>query len=404
MTNRVTMADVARQAGVSLMTVSRVINDKEGVSRATRRRVLRVVEELGYRPSGIARGLATRRTGTLGFVVPDVANPFFADVTRGAERVAYAEGYNVFLCNTDEDSERELAVLHSLEEKRVDGLVLCSSRLADRELHEIVGRHPAVVLVNRRLGPEEDRRVGVVVVDDVAGGRMATQHLLDSGHRAIGFLTGPPASRSGRGRTEGYRAALASAGLSHDPAWVTPCPADVEGGHRGAKNLLEAHPELTALVCYNDLVAVGVLHACVELGRQVPDGLAVVGFDDILLAALVTPPLTTCRVPRCDLGAAAMRLLLSQIGDERDTDDWVDVADIADVDRASVPDRLSPTVRGRHRRPDHPPDRPRSTSTSTSASAASVRVSDAVGHDGGVPGPGAEIVLQPTLVVRASAP
>ncbi len=341
MTDRVTMADVAREAGVSLMTVSRVVNDKEGVSPATRRRVLRVVEALGYRPSGIARGLATQRTGTLGFVVPDVANPFFADVTRGAERVAHAQGYNVFLCNTDEDPERELAVLRSLEEKRVDGLVLCSSRLADRELREVVGRHPAVVLVNRRLGPAGDRRVGVVMMDDVAGGRMATQHLLDGGHRAIGFLAGPPASHSGRGRAEGYRGAFASVGLAHDAAWIAPCSADVDGGHRTAGNLLEAQSGITALFCYNDLVAVGALRACVELGRRVPHDLAVVGFDDILLAALVTPPLTTCRVPRHDLGAAAMRLLLSQIGGGPGRDDRADVAEIVLqptlVVRASAP-------------------------------------------------------------------
>ena len=133
MPNRVTMADVAREAGVSAMTVSRVVNEKGEVGPATRQRVLEVVERLGYRPSAIARGLATQRTGSLGLVMPDVANPFFSDVARGAEHVAYAEGYNIFLCNTDEDPQRELSVLQSLEEKQVDGVVLCSSRLDDGE-------------------------------------------------------------------------------------------------------------------------------------------------------------------------------------------------------------------------------------------------------------------------------
>lgn len=314
MPNRVTMADVAREAGVSTMTVSRVVNNKGGVSSATRQRVLDVIEQLGYRPSGIARGLATRRTRTLGLVIPDVANPFFADVTRGAEHVAYAQGYNVFLCNTEEDPQRELAVLQSLEDKRVDGVVLCSSWLDAGELRAVIARHPAVVLVNRSLesaGAED--RVGAVMLDDVAGGQMSTQHLLGSGHRAIGLLAGPPASRSGRCRAEGYRAALAAADLSYHPEWTVPCPADVDGGHQAAKGLLTAHPNLTALFCYNDLVAVGALHACADLGRHVPNDLAVVGFDDILLAALVTPPLTTCRVPRHELGTQAMWLLLSQI-------------------------------------------------------------------------------------------
>lgn len=313
MTRRVTMSDVARQAGVSLMTVSRVVNDKGKVSPATRRRVLEIIEQLGYRPSGIARSLATRRTGTLGLVVPDVANPFFADVARGAEHVAYAEGYNVFLCNTEEDPQRELTVLQSLEEKQVDGLVLCSSRLDDGELRAVLGRYSAVVLVNRRLESREGG-VGAVLLDDVTGGRLVTQHLLDSGHRAVGFLAGPSASHSGRQRTKGYRAALLAADLQPNPAWETPCPANVDGGHQAAKDLLIAHPELTALFCYNDLVAVGALQACADLGRTVPHDVAVVGFDDIPLAALVTPSLTTCRVPRYELGVQAMCLLLNQVG------------------------------------------------------------------------------------------
>jgi LacI family transcriptional regulator len=304
------MADVAREAGVSLMTVSRVINHKDDVSSTTRQHVLKVIERLGYRPSGIARGLVTQRTGTLGLVVIDVANPFFADVARGAEEQAYAGGYNVFLCNTDEDPQRELAVLQSLEEKRVDGVVLCSSRLDGDELHAALAHHPAVVLVNRRL---ENDGVSTVLVDDVAGGQAATQHLLRTGHLAIGFLAGPPASRSGRERTKGYRAALASAGLPCDPVWVRHCSPVVHSGCEAARQLLTTHPELTALFCYNDLVAVGALQACAHLGRKVPDDLAIVGFDDIPLAALVTPSLTTCRVPRYELGAQAMRLLLDQI-------------------------------------------------------------------------------------------
>ena len=313
MPDRVTMADVAREAGVSLMTVSRVVNNKRDVSPATRQRVLKVIERLGYRPSGIARGLATRHTGTLGLVIPDVANPFFSDVARGAEHEAYAEGYNVFLCNTDEDPQREVAILQSLEDKLVDGVVLCSSRLDEGELRRVLARHPAVVLFNRRLEGQGDG-VGTVLLDDVRGGRVATQYLLDRGRRAVGLLAGPPASRSGRWRDQGYRAALAAAGLSYNPAWARHCSPVVDGGQEAARELLTAHPELNALFCYNDLVAVGALQACVELGRRVPEDVAVVGFDDIPLAALVTPPLTTCRVPRYELGVQAMRLLLDQIG------------------------------------------------------------------------------------------
>jgi len=310
--NRVTMADVAREAGVSLMTVSRVVNEKGEVSPATRQRVLEIVERLSYRPSAIARGLATQRTGSLGLVMPDVANPFFSDVAHGVEHVAYAEGYNVFLCNTDEDPERELTVLQSLEEKQVDGVVLCSSRLDDGELETALAHHPAAVLVNCRL--EGDGVVASVLIDDEVGGRMATQHLLHSGHKAVGFLAGPPASRSGQQRAKGYRAALTAAALPHNPDWTPHCFPVVQSGRETARHLLTAYPELTAFFCYNDLVAVGALQACADLGRQVPDDIAIVGFDDIPLAALVIPPLTTCRVRRYELGAQAMRLLLDQIG------------------------------------------------------------------------------------------
>ena len=310
MSGRVTIADVAREAGVSPMTVSRVINNKEDVSVRTRQRVLAVIDRLDYRPSGIARGLVTRRTGTLGLVVPDVANPFFSDLVRGVEHVAYAQGYNVFLCNTEEDPQRELTVLESLEEKRVDGLVLCSSRLDEAQLQVALARHRSVVLVNRRLGSGP---VCSVLVDDETGGRLATRHLLHTGHQAIAFLAGPPNSHSGRLRTRGYRAALADAGVPSLPDWVYPCHPGVDGGQEAARSLLAAYPQVTALFCYNDLVAVGALQACAELGLAVPGDLALVGYDDILLSALVTPALTTCRVPRYELGGQAVQLLLEQI-------------------------------------------------------------------------------------------
>ena len=310
MAGRVTIADVAREAGVSLMTVSRVANGKGEISPATRQHVLDVIERLGYRPSGIARGLATQRTGTLGLIVPDMANPFFSDVARGAEDRARAAGYNVFVCNTDESPQREIAALDSLEEKRVDGIVLCSSRLHDDGFRAALDHHPSAVLVNRRLSTYH---VDTVLLDDRDGAREATQHLLRAGHRVVGFLAGPLTSYSSQQRTKGYRDALAGANIAFNPEWVCSCSYEVEGGRDAARTMLSDHPELTALFCYNDLVAVGALQACVKMGRRVPDDLALVGFDDIPLAALVAPPLTTCRVPRYDLGDQAMRLLLKRI-------------------------------------------------------------------------------------------
>jgi LacI family transcriptional regulator len=313
MTRNVTVADIARKAGVSMMTVSRVINQKGEVSAVTRRRVQEIIDRMGYRPSGIARSLVTRHSGTIGLVIPDVSNPFFADVARGAEHVACAEGYNIFLCNTEEDPQRELTVMHSLEEKRVDGVVLFS-RLETRQLVAMLKHHPAAILINRQpTQKSKDASIGTVRLDDVRGGQMVTRHLLDRGHRAIGFLAGPASSHSGRARAKGYRQAFQAAGLSLDPSRECHCAPTVEGGQTACRDLLHAQPEITALFCFNDLVAVGALQACVELGRTVPRDLAVTGYDDIPLAALVTPPLTSCRAPRYDLGAEAVHLLLNRI-------------------------------------------------------------------------------------------
>ncbi|MGB8984576.1 MAG: LacI family DNA-binding transcriptional regulator [Anaerolineales bacterium] len=315
MSKRITMADVARQAGVSLMTVSRVINNKGDVSPETRRHVLDVIASLGYRPSGIARSLATRETSTIGLVVPDVSNPFFAEITQGAERLAYSNGYHVFLCNSEEDPQRELALIRSLEEKRVDGLIVCSSRLDEAVLIDVLANLPAAVLVNRRVEQTGERTFDTVLLDDERGGWQAAHHLLQSGHQRIGFLAGPATSQSGADRRRGLLSALQEAGLPWDESWLIYCPPSVQGGHDAALALLKTHPMLTALFCYNDLVAIGALQAAIHAGRRVPDTLAIVGHDDIPVAALVSPALTTCRVPRYELGARAVTALLERLRD-----------------------------------------------------------------------------------------
>ncbi len=308
--HRVTIADVARAAGVSQQTVSRALNNKAEISPETRARVLQVVEQLGYRPSLLARGLATHKTTTLGLVVPDIANPFFSEVARGAEDVAHRAGYHLFLCNTIEDPDRETDVLRSLEAQHVGGVVLCSSRLSDGQLLAVAAALPALVLVNRRL-PESG--LTSICVDDERGACDAVQHLIQRGRRCIALLAGPPASRSGHSRRRGYAAALEAAGWPLDDGLIQPCAPDLEGGRKAATALLLARPEIDALFCYNDLVAVGALQACAACGRQVPEDVAVIGCDDILLASLVTPSLTSLRSDQRHLGALAVEALLRQI-------------------------------------------------------------------------------------------
>lgn len=190
--------------------------------------------------------------------------------------------------------------------------MLCASRLEGEELSSLVRRLSSVVMVLRPLDTKED--VGAVFIDETLGGQAATQHLLRGGHRTIGFVAGPPLSYSGRGRLSGYKAALSVAGIPVREEWIVNCEPTVTSGQKAARALLTEHPELTALLCFNDLVAVGVLQAASDLDLNIPSDLAVVGFDDIMLAALVTPTLTTCRIPQYKLGQHAMELLLGQIG------------------------------------------------------------------------------------------
>lgn len=312
---RTTIADVARAAEVSIMTVSRAVNDKPGVGPELRQRIMALAEEMGYRPNHIARGLATRQTATIGLVVPDIANPFFAQMARGAEDAAFEAGYNLFLINTAEDRGREEAALESLLQKEIDGIILCSSRLPGDELQESVSRFPAVVLVNRDLPAPADN-VALLNVNDELGARLAVQHMVASGRQRIAFVAGPATSISGQRRVDGYRAALKTAGLTFDPEMLEHCAPTTAGGANGAAAILARRPKVDAILAFNDLVAFGVIQACEQIGREVPGQLAVIGFDDVPLAEIMRPQLTTLHVNLTQIGRLAMQTLLGAISGE----------------------------------------------------------------------------------------
>jgi LacI family transcriptional regulator len=314
------MSDVARSAGVSLMTVSRVINNKGDVSPETRERVRQVIEDLEYRPSGIARSLATQQTKTIGLVVPDVSNPYFSGIAHGVAEIAYAEGLSVLLCDSEENPEREFRLYQVLEEKRVDGVISCASRLAAEDLQQALSWHSEVVLVNRMLeaGNRNDKGLhlasaGYVISDDFEGARLAVNYLLRRGHTCIGYLAGPPQSYGGRRRLIGYQETILAAGLPLNPKIIYHCPPTVEGGHAQAVELLQCQPDITALFCFNDMTAIGVLRACADLGRRVPEDLAIVGYDDIPMATWVAPALTTCNVPFHEMGRLATQMLIERL-------------------------------------------------------------------------------------------
>jgi LacI family transcriptional regulator len=315
---RTTMADVAREAGVSLQTVSRAINSKGEINEETRKLILDIADRMDFIPSGIARSLATKRTTTIGLVVTDITNPFFSGIARGVEDVAYSNSYNVFLCNTDEDVTREQFALNSLLEKQVDGLILCSSRLKQADLVRRIKEFSYVILINRKL----DRLINgiaTLTIDDALGAEMAINHFISRGHKKIVLLAGPQRSWSGMNRLQGYQTGLKKHGLIPDRELIHYCEPDTQCGFLTTSRVLKDRSDVTAILAYNDLVAVGALQACHQFNRSVPDEIAIIGFDDIPLASLVTPSLSTMRIPKQEIGATAMNTLIEIIKKESPT-------------------------------------------------------------------------------------
>lgn len=303
----ITLKNVAEKAGVSIKTVSRVINQQGEISESTRQYVSGVIEELGYRPNTLARGLVSGKSASVALIIPQITDPFFPEVMLGVESVARAHGYSVFLCNTEDDPEREYEYIDLLAGKRVDGIILCGSRLTAAQLEKVSRQHRVSILSSRNPTGS-----AVISIPGEAGLFRTTSHLTGLGHRRVGHIgSGAPDEHE---RLDGYERAMREADLLVDPRWVRRIEhVTTEASYVAAKQLLSEAPELTAVSCYNDLAAVGVLRACAEIGRRVPDDLAVVGFDDIPLASLVSPSLTTVHVPRHQLGQRVMEMLLRVI-------------------------------------------------------------------------------------------
>jgi len=307
----VTMSDVAAHAGVSIKTVSNVINNWPYVTEETRQKVLAAIEAIGYRPNHTARSLVTGKTKAIGVLVPDVSNPFFGTAIRACEEALVDDGYSLFLCNTNEDAERERYYLEQLLSRGVDGLILWGSRLSPSELEEIIDASRALVTVE--LGEEPTRPNHTCInVDNRGGSRMATEHLLSEGHRRIGHLAGPLDRVTSRQRKQGYEEALVAAGLEPLPQMTVAAQPSVQGGFCAAERLIGTQ-KLDAIFCYNDLMALGALLAARHLGLRVPYDLALVGFDDIDVASIIEPPLTTVRIPQAKLGRLTGKVVLEQL-------------------------------------------------------------------------------------------
>jgi LacI family transcriptional regulator len=306
----VTMRDVAKKANVSIKTVSRVVNDQGEISEETRQRVLEVINTLGYRPNMIARGLVTQRTYTVGLIVPDITNPFFPEVARGIQDIARANNYNVFLCNSDENLDEERRVFNSLVAQSVDGIIIFPTYKTEGNLESFAEQYRPIISINHAL---QHPNVGLVMVDNQAGARLAVDYLVSKGHTCLAMLTVVDSPSHITRRTQGFREALAAQGRTVNNDYILAGPPTLKSGHDMTVRLFEQHPEVTAIFAYNDLLALGALRACEELNRRVPADCAIIGFDDILLASMVSPALTTIRTDQYELGRQAMTLLLEML-------------------------------------------------------------------------------------------
>ncbi len=303
----VSIKDIARAAGVSHSTVSRALADSPLVAEETKRRVRRLAKEMGYSPSAIARSLVTKRTYTVGLVVTTIADPFVSEVVRGIEETALDNGYSVILCDSNAESQREITAVRTLREKRVDGIIVTASRVGNLYLPMLEEVEVPIVLINNQ---REGRYVYSVATDNIHGGEMATEHLLELGHRRIGYIAGPEGASSSRARLEGYKRALRAHNVEFAPDLIASGNGRVEGGEQGMRQLLSISPPPTAVFCYNDMTAIGAISEAKRMGLRIPQDISVVGFDDIAFAAYVDPPLTTVEQRKYEMGQMAMEMLL----------------------------------------------------------------------------------------------
>ena len=305
-----TAKDVAKRAGVSIATVSRVVNNHESVSPVIRDKVLQAIEALGYRPSRAAQLLRAKRGHVIGLVIPDIQNPFFTAVARGIEDVAYQHGYSLILCNTDEDSDKERLYLDVMRAEAVAGLILASTVQDNPQVGRFFEDGIPVVAIDRHLN---DPRIDSVMVDSLRGTLKAMAHLFELGHRRIGFIGGPVTITTMAERRDGYLAAHQRYGVTASPELMRFGSPRLAGGHACAQELLQLASPPTALFVANNLMALGALQAIQERGLRLPQDISMVSFSDLPWSSLLHAPLTAIAQPDYELGQKAAELLLERL-------------------------------------------------------------------------------------------
>lgn len=307
-----TIRDVADRAGVSTATVSRVLAGIGNPKPETAGAVMRAVEQLGYRPSGVARSLRMKRTRTLGLIVTDIQNPFFPELVQAADTAARALNYSIILGSAAYDEHRAMHYLDLMVDRRVDGLIIASSQISDESWRWLIASPVPVVVVNAE---PTGLPVPVITSDNVGGTRLAVEHLVSLGHRRIAYIRGYEGFTADLPRVEGFRQACADAGIPASDIVEIRGDGQFEGGEHATAELLAGGSDATAIVCHNDVTAIGAMRAIRAAGKQVPANISVVGCDDIAAAAWVVPALTTVAQQKAEMGTLAVQRLAAALDD-----------------------------------------------------------------------------------------
>lgn len=306
---RVTHKDVAERAGVSVATVSYVLNNgPRPVAPETRVRVEEAIAELGYYPNELARSLRLQQSSTIGLILPNVMNPVFGEIAHELENICTQEGFLVLLCNSDRQHEREERFIQMLRAKQVDGVVITPHSEPVALIQPLLQARIPVIVLEHDLP-----NIHCITIDELQGGRIATQHLIELGHRRIALLRRKPTSALSTQRINGYQQALAAANLPYDPTLVIECEAGQAAGAHAMHQVLRRAEPPTAVFTHNDVLAMGALHTIRSAGLRVPEDISVVGYDDITSAAYFSPPLTTVRSPKAEMGVLAGRTILQLV-------------------------------------------------------------------------------------------
>lgn len=309
---KITIKEIAKEAGVSIATVSMILNNKDkNITNATRMRVLDVVKKHNYVPNAMAGSLITQRTHLVGLILPDITNPFFPGIARGAEDKANESGYSIIFCNTDDKLEVEEKYIETLTKKMADGIIIAHSSNSEK-MSEILERCKVpIILIDRDFYSNNIR--GKVLVNNYEGAYKGVTYLISNGYKKVAYLSGSLKTRTAQDRLEGYKKALTDNNIKYNKTLVKHGEYRIEWGRDGVKELLSEQENCDAIFCGNDLIAIGAIKELKEKGYNIPEDIGVMGFDDIYLAGLVEPSLTTVRQPNYKMGYKAMELLLENL-------------------------------------------------------------------------------------------